>query len=152
MRAFGIDLAQIEHEDTKLQFKVHGFVTNANYSMKKAVLLLFINHRLVESSSIKKATELAYAPYLPKHTHPFIYLSLEINPHNVDVNVHPTKREVHFLHEDAIVEGIQSSIDAKLAGANASRTFFTQTLLPGSSLPDKPTAPGNSRPVVAQCC
>ena len=62
--------------------------------MKKMVLLLFINHRLVESTSIKRAVEQAYAVYLPKQMHPFVYLSLEINPRNVDVNVHPTKREV----------------------------------------------------------
>ena len=65
--------------------------------MKKAVLLLFINHRLVESSSIKKAVEQAYAAFLPKQMHPFVYLSLEISPHNVDVNVHPTKREVQLF-------------------------------------------------------
>ena len=43
-------------------------------------------------------------------------MSLEIEPQNVDVNVHPTKREVHFLHEDAIVEALQQAIEAKLLG------------------------------------
>jgi DNA mismatch repair ATPase MutL len=58
------------------------------------VLILFINHRLVESSSLRAAVDAAYAKYLPKHTHPFVYLALQIAPHNIDVNVHPTKREV----------------------------------------------------------
>lgn len=50
--------------------------------------------RAVESSMLKKMVENIYITLLPKGSHPFIYLSLEINPQNVDVNVHPTKREV----------------------------------------------------------
>ena len=52
--------------------------------------------------------------------------SLEIAPQNVDVNVHPTKHEVHFLHEDAIIENIQEVIETKLLGSNQSRTYYTQ--------------------------
>ncbi|KAK1905898.1 DNA mismatch repair protein Mlh1 [Dissostichus eleginoides] len=110
-----------------------GYISNANYSMKKCILVLFINHRLVESAALKKAIETVYAAYLPKNTHPFLYLSLEIAPHNVDVNVHPTKHEVHFLHEDSIIESAQKHIESKLLGSNSSRTYFTQTLLPGLS-------------------
>lgn len=55
-----------------------------------------------------------------------LFLSLEIAPHNVDVNVHPTKHEVHFLHEDCIIGSIQKHIESKLLGSNSSRTYFTQ--------------------------
>lgn len=127
------ELIEVSCEDQKLNFKMKGFVSNANYSMKKCVLILFINHRLVESSALKKSLETVYAAYLPKNTHPFLYLSLEIAPQNVDVNVHPTKHEVHFLHEDAVIESVQKHVESKLLGSNASRTFFTQTLLPGLS-------------------
>ncbi|XP_036069217.1 DNA mismatch repair protein Mlh1 isoform X2 [Oryzias melastigma] len=125
------ELIEVGCEDAKLAFKMNGYISNANYSVKKYVLVLFINHRLVESSALKKAVETVYAAYLPKKTHPFLYLSLEISPQNVDVNVHPTKHEVHFLHEDSVIESIQKHIDSKLLGFNSSRTFFTQTLLPG---------------------
>ncbi|XP_023369770.1 DNA mismatch repair protein Mlh1 isoform X2 [Otolemur garnettii] len=110
---------------------MHGYISNANYSVKKCIFLLFINHRLVESTSLRKAIETVYAAYLPKNTHPFLYLSLEISPQNVDVNVHPTKHEVHFLHEESILERVQQHIESKLLGSNSSRMYFTQTLLPG---------------------
>ncbi|XP_017550888.1 DNA mismatch repair protein Mlh1 [Pygocentrus nattereri] len=127
------ELIEVECEDQKLAFKLKGYISNANYSVKKCILILFINHRLVESSALKKAIETVYTAYLPKNTHPFLYLSLEIAPHNIDVNVHPTKHEVHFLHEDCIIESIQKHIESKLLGSNSSRTYFTQTLLPGLS-------------------
>ncbi|KAF4024168.1 hypothetical protein G4228_015962 [Cervus hanglu yarkandensis] len=129
------ELIEVECEDKTLAFKMSGYISNANYSVKKCIFLLFINHRLVESASLRKAIETVYAAYLPKSTHPFLYLSLEISPQNVDVNVHPTKHEVHFLHEDSILERVQQHIESRLLGANASRTYFTQTLLPGLTGP-----------------
>ncbi|XP_071157795.1 DNA mismatch repair protein Mlh1-like isoform X1 [Mytilus edulis] len=132
------ELLNISHENQQMSFKLNGYITNANYSMKKCTFLLFINHRLVDSGSLKKAIDNVYQAYLPKNMHPFLYLSLEIAPQNVDVNVHPTKHEVHFLHEDAIIENIQEVIETKLLGSNQSRTYYTQALLPGASvtLPD----------------
>jgi DNA mismatch repair ATPase MutL len=44
--------------------------------------------------------ESVYSGILPKGTHPFIYLAITMPPQHLDVNVHPTKREVHFLHEE----------------------------------------------------
>ncbi|XP_008428307.1 DNA mismatch repair protein Mlh1 isoform X2 [Poecilia reticulata] len=128
------ELIEVGCQDQKLAFTLKGFVSNANYSMKRCILVLFINHRLVESSALKKAVETVYAAYLPKNSHPFLYLSLEIAPQNVDVNVHPTKHEVHFLHEDSVMESVQKHIESKLLGSNSSRTYFTQTLLPGLSV------------------
>ncbi|KAI9432999.1 DNA mismatch repair protein MutL [Lactarius indigo] len=104
--------------------------TNANYHSKKMVFLLFINNRLVESSRIKKAIEACYTGVLPKGTSPFIYLSIQLDPTTVDVNVHPTKREVHFLEEEGITESIADAIQAKLA-QSGERTFEYQTLLTG---------------------
>ena len=51
-----------------LRYKVKskGYISNVNYSVKKMVFLLFINHRLVESSALKKSIEGVYASYLPK--------------------------------------------------------------------------------------
>ena len=53
-------------------------------------------------------------------------VSLSILPQNVDVNIHPTKHEVHFLHEDTVVEAIQRVVDTRLLGANSSRTYYMQ--------------------------
>lgn len=84
----------------------------------------------MESPAIRKAIEAVYTTYLPKNTHPWVYLSLEMDPRNVDVNVHPTKREVHFMNEEEVIATICEAIQDRLGDANVSRNFLTQTLLP----------------------
>jgi len=125
------ELVEFEASDSKLGFRASGLATNANYHVKKTVNLLFINHRAVESTAIKRAVEQTYSAFLPKGGHPFVYIDLEIEPHRVDVNVHPTKREVNFLNEDEIIEMVCNEIRSKLAQVDSSRTFLTQSLLPG---------------------
>ncbi|RMJ28509.1 hypothetical protein PHISP_00636 [Aspergillus sp. HF37] len=125
------ELVEFKVEDEKLGFLSSGLVTNANYHVKKTAILLFINHRAVESTAVKRAVEQTYSAFLPKGGHPFVYINLEIEPQRVDVNVHPTKREVNFLNEDEIIECICNEIRSKLAQVDSSRTFLTQTLLPG---------------------
>ena len=49
--------------------------------------------------------------------------------------VHPTKREVHLLYEDAVVNGVLAELRALLLSQNESRTFTAQTLIPGASYP-----------------
>ncbi|CAG8525033.1 2781_t:CDS:10 [Paraglomus occultum] len=127
------ELLELKKDVESLDLKVKGYVSNANYNVKKMAFLLFINHRAVESLALKKTIESIYANFLPKGTHPFIYISLEMKPQNIDVNVHTTKREVHFLYEDEIIAAIGDVIHERLAGADTSRSFLTQTLLPGTS-------------------
>lgn len=115
--------------------------TSPNHQAKKTTFLLFINHRLVESPRIKKSIESIYSAILPKGSYPFVYLSIQIDPRSIDVNVHPTKQTVHFLNEDVITEQIADSIQGTLNGRSASdkgnqagnsRAFPVQTLLTGT--------------------
>lgn len=129
------EVIEIKAQSERWGFTATGYVSNANYSVKRTTILLFINHRSVDSSAIKKAVEQTYSTFLPKGGHPFIYLSLEIEPQRVDVNVHPTKREVNFLHEEEIVELICDEIREALGKVDTSRTFMTQSLLPGGRVP-----------------
>jgi DNA mismatch repair protein MLH1 len=116
---------------------VEGWISGPNWShARKAFFLLFINNRLVESPALKRAVTALYATVLPKGTHPWVYLTLRIDEENVDVNVHPTKREVHFLHEDRVIEVVSEHVQEELTKSNVGRSYTTtQTLLrPPSSV------------------
>ncbi|KAI5362751.1 putative ribosomal protein S5 domain 2-type [Septoria linicola] len=129
------ELMDFQTSNDQYGFKAEGLVSNANHNGKKTTMLLFINHRSVESSAIKKAIEQTYSVFLPKGGKPFLYLSLEIDPARVDVNVHPTKREVNFLNEDEIIELVCDEIRTRLGKVDTSRTFMTQSLLSGAKTP-----------------
>lgn len=128
-------LLKVCASDENLKFKMKGYVSKADYSGKKGQFLLFINHRLVESKSLKKALfDDLYRSVLTNSVQPFIYMSLEIDPGNVDVNVSPTKNEVSFLNEDLIVENIREVVEDVLLKTNEVRKVYTQQLLPGATL------------------
>ncbi|XP_045541712.1 DNA mismatch repair protein Mlh1-like isoform X1 [Papilio machaon] len=131
------ELLEIELKDETLKMSLHGFVTNVNYSHKRGTMLLFINHRLVDSQSIRKAVDSVYSTYLPKNAHSYVYLSIELDPRNVDVNVHPTKHEVQFLYEEQIIDKIKCCIEAKLLSCNSSKVMYTQARLPGTTMVDE---------------
>ncbi|XP_020959092.1 DNA mismatch repair protein MLH1 isoform X4 [Arachis ipaensis] len=107
-------------------FEMQGYMSNANYASKKITMVLFINDRLVECSALKRAIEIVYAATLPKASKPFIYISIVLPPENVDVNVHPTKREVSLLNQEVIIEKIQSVIESRLRSSNETRTYQEQ--------------------------
>lgn len=124
------ELMHLEFTDKKLGFEVEGYFSTANYNAKKAITMIFINHRLVDCSPLRKSLEITYLSILPKGCFPFIYISLEIAPDRVDPNVHPNKKEVHFLDQDEIVERICDKLNIFLAGSNSSRSYSVQTILP----------------------
>ncbi|KAE9385345.1 hypothetical protein BT96DRAFT_960757 [Gymnopus androsaceus JB14] len=103
--------------------------TPSGSSTKHAIKIIYglkEDTRLVESQRIKRALENVYTGILPKGASPFIYLSLKIDPRSVDVNVHPTKKEVHFLNEEEITTRICDVVQEKIAEKSHSRVFEYQ--------------------------
>ncbi|TIC61557.1 DNA mismatch repair protein MutL [Wallemia mellicola] len=124
------ELLRFESEDQELDYKCSGYATSTNYASKRTTMLLFINHRLVDCPPLKKSLENAYSALLPKGSHPFVYVDLEIPPQNIDVNVHPTKSQVHFINEDEIIEHLVDALSIKLSSSNTSKSYDVQTYLP----------------------
>ncbi|CAH8496745.1 unnamed protein product [Schistosoma mattheei] len=58
----------------------------------------------------------------------YVYLNIQLPAHTLDVNVHPTKAEVNFLHEDEIVNGLQDAIEQALLSSAQIQTFIRNCL------------------------
>lgn len=121
--------------------KVEGQITNPNYNSKKAIApVFFINNRLISHDRLRRALNSTVQHFLPKGHKPFIYVSLMIDPTHLDVNVHPTKKEVRFLHEDEIIDEICFKVREELLLIDSSRAFPTQSLLPQVQKHDEDSA------------
>lgn len=70
----------------------------------------FLNGRYFKDPVIAKAIEEAYRPYLMQHRFPFVVLHLKIDPSEVDVNVHPGKREVRFRNRNAVYRLLENAV------------------------------------------
>lgn len=116
-------------EVSECNAKARAIISSANFSMKKGMFIFFINGRLVDCTSLKRAISSVYASYLPKGGQPFVYVDLKMPQEDVDVNVHPTKKEVRFLHEGVVVDAVVSAINDRLKGTETSRTFVAQSVV-----------------------
>ena len=76
---------------------------------------LFVNRRPIVSQGIGWAVAVAYRNLLMKGRYPVFILFLDVDPASVDVNVHPTKREIRFRNEWELKEGVSEAIRSVLS-------------------------------------
>jgi DNA mismatch repair protein MutL len=80
-------------------------------------LFLAVNGRAIASRPLAQTVRAAYADYLPKARFPVGVLHLELSDDRVDVNVHPTKREVRFARESELLEAVRVRVREALVDA-----------------------------------
>ncbi|CAF1075460.1 unnamed protein product, partial [Rotaria magnacalcarata] len=90
--------------------------------------ILFINGRLVDCQPLIKSIQQMYAVLVNKQTSPFVYLDLIMDPTTLDVNIHPSKNEVRFLHADPIIVSIVQAIEHIIVAKSAKQTTTTTQL------------------------
>ncbi len=98
------------------QFKLWGWVGLPTFSRSQADLqYFFVNGRIIRDRLVAHAVKQAYRDVLYHGRHPAFVLYLELDPAQVDVNVHPTKHEVRFREGRAVHNFIFSSLHRALA-------------------------------------
>src|SRR4030066_70519 len=107
--------ALIPVEEKTDYMNVHGFIGKPSLLKKsKGEQYLFLNSRYVISKQINHAVFSAYENFLEKGDYPFFILFVEIDPHHIDVNVHPSKLEVRFENEKDIYTFVVAVIKKSL--------------------------------------
>jgi len=78
----------------------------------------FINGRTIRDRVVQHAVMEAYRTLLPKGRYPVVVLFIEVDPAEVDVNVHPTKHEVRFRRQAQVHDFITGAIRQVLGGSS----------------------------------
>ncbi len=129
---FGVSLTDslIEFEEQGELGTLRGFLCKPDFARKtRTEQYLFLNNRFIMNKSINHAVFQAYEHLLEKGSFPLFVLFLTIDPHAVDVNVHPSKMEVKFADESSIYRLVLSSVRKSLS---------THDLIPTANLKETP--------------
>jgi len=115
------EFAEVHKEDPQFNLKVAGFVSNPDFvrSNKKAIYT-FINGRSVKCPVIFKAIDTAYSDMIPSGKHPYAVLNISIPLKDLDINVHPAKREVKYINPNLIFNFVYSAIKSALENTMSS--------------------------------
>ncbi len=92
-------------------YRLAGFVSKPFRGKARPVQIFFVNRRLVANREIAVALERAFEGRMERGRRPSAVLFLELPPAQVDVNVHPTKREVKFREKERIFRLVKRAVE-----------------------------------------
>lgn len=108
--------------------EIEGYISTPAFSKTtRGSQIFFVNGRVVSSKVIERGVTAGYKERLFEGRYPVTYLFLHVDPHTIDVNIHPNKREVRFDHEtlvtDFISRAIRDALSTKDAVVDAGNLF-----------------------------
>ena len=125
------ELKKINKADELSKIYATGYCSTPEYtrSSKKSIYV-FVNGRVVKCPVILKAIDTAYKNMLPNGKYPFVCFNLNLPNKDVDVNVHPTKKEVRYQNPNQIFNFIYSSILDALASFKTTEPVQKDVVIP----------------------
>lgn len=106
---FSENMLELSHEFGWVH--ISGFITDPKMSFwNKNRQVLFVNGRLIQSPLVFKAISDAYNRFIAHGTYPGYVLFINLDPTQVDVNVHPRKMELRFANESTIFRSVYHGV------------------------------------------
>jgi DNA mismatch repair protein MutL len=103
---------------------IHGFVGKPDTAKKtRGDQYFFVNNRFIKSAYLNHAVMNAYQEMITKDSFPMYVLFIDLDPTQVDVNVHPTKQEIKFEDEKIIYAFVQAAVKHALAQFSVTPTL-----------------------------
>lgn len=99
--------------------KISGYVGTPETAIKRnKKQYFFVNGRYMEHAYFRKAVTLAFDRLLHEGTSPSYFIYFDVDPHQIDVNVHPTKTEIKFEYEQDLFQVLKAVVKESLGKSN----------------------------------
>ncbi len=123
------NLKEVLKTDELAGLKISGYVSTPDFTRSsKKDYHIYINSRTVKCPIFQKAIDMAYKNLIANGKYAFVVLDLEIPPSDVDVNVHPTKKEVRYKNVNQVFNFIMAGIIGGLSNYKESPRPLTQSV------------------------
>ncbi len=111
--------------------KISGFVSKPECSKKsKGEQYLFVNNRFIRHAYFHHAIISGYDSLIQEKTYPSYFIFLQVNPEQIDINIHPTKTEVKFREEQAIYKILYATVKHGLGVFNLHSNIDFENMSP----------------------
>ncbi|CAN5142927.1 DNA mismatch repair endonuclease MutL [soil metagenome] len=109
------ELCEVKAGDRDLGLAVHGYLAKPlHFRGDRKGILSIVNNRPVRCPLTYKALDYAYSDLIPRGRHPFAVVVVTVNPSHLDVNIHPTKKEIKYSNGNEVYVSIQRALIASL--------------------------------------
>ena len=106
----------VQVTETTDYLRIKGFIGKPDTAKRtRGDQYLFVNNRFIRSAYLHHAITGAFQDMLPEQSHPLYVLFLEMDPAQLDINVHPTKQEIKFEDEKVVYAFVQAAVKHALA-------------------------------------
>ena len=127
--------------------RINGFIVKAEYARKtRGEQYFFVNKRFIKHAYLHHAIENAFMEMIPKDSFPGYFLDIEVDPSDIDINIHPTKTEVNFLDVKLVYAILHAAVRKAIGQHNLSPMIDFEE--PADLNRDFSEAAQASRPVV----
>ena len=117
-RQMANDLIAVNYEESNKSLMINGLTAKAGVGRSnRRELVTLVNRRPINSRALGFAVLNAYHGRIQKGRYPPAFLFLTINPKQIDVNVHPAKREIRFRNKDIVSRFVEDAISKSLKKA-----------------------------------
>ena len=100
---------------------IDGYIVKAEYARKtRGEQYFFVNKRFIKHAYLHHAIENAYLEMIPKDSFPGYFLNIEVDPADIDINIHPTKTEVNFLDVKLVYAILHAAVRKAIGQHNLS--------------------------------
>ena len=101
--------------------RIEGYIVKAEYAKKtRGEQYFFVNKRFIKHAYLHHAIENAFMEMIPKDSFPGYFLNIEVDPSDIDINIHPTKTEVNFLDVKLVYAILHAAVRKAIGQHNLS--------------------------------